>query len=123
MRDPPFASLRNSCLTAHNPAFTGLHLWREWARLETATPEDPYRLPEVRNGYAGLVLSLARQEWPDTSGFDDPEVVWRLSKRHHAGVIVSGDDPQRVQELVEDDAARVESEFRAAMPPPLTPHD
>lgn len=102
---------------------TGLHLWREWARLETATPEDPYRLPEVRNGYAGLVLSLARQEWPDTSGFDDPEVVWRLSKRHHAGVIVSGDDPQRVQELVEDYAARFESEFLAAMPPPLTPHD
>ncbi len=38
----------------------------------------PTRLPPLRADYAGLVTSLARQEWPDLSEFADPEVVWRL---------------------------------------------
>ena len=104
-------------------AATGVHLWREWARLETATPEEPYRLPEVREGYAGLVLSLARQEWPDTSAYDDPEIVWRLSKRHHAGLIVASDRPERVAELVDGYAVRFQQDFLATLPPPVTPHD
>ncbi len=102
-------------------AATGLNLWREWARLETATPEEPYQLPEIRRGCAGSLICLARQEWPDTSGYDAPEVVWRLKKRHHAGLIVTADDSARVRLLLEEYAQRFQEEFYARLPPPEKP--
>src|SRR5438270_936686 len=66
-------------------AATGINLWREWARIEVAGGDGSYQLPPVRGEYAGVILSLARQEEPDTSGYSDPEVVLRIKKRHHAG--------------------------------------
>jgi hypothetical protein len=102
-------------------AATGLNLWREWAGLETATPDRPYRLPEIRNGYAGSLICLARQEWPDTSAYDAPEVVWRLKKRHHAGLIVAADDPARVKTLLDEYAPRFQEDFYARLPPPEKP--
>ena len=59
-------------------AASGLNLWREWARLELSTRSEPYTLPSLRHDHAGLALALARQEWPDTSAFDDPEIVERV---------------------------------------------
>src|SRR5581483_4567288 len=65
-------------------AATGINMWAEWAKVEIAAAlETTYAPPEPRNDYAGLLVSLARQEWPDTSGFQDPELVWRMHKRHH----------------------------------------
>ena len=43
------------------------------------------QLPPVREEYAGVILSLARQENPDTSAYNDPEVYLRIKKHHHAG--------------------------------------
>jgi len=48
--------------------------WTEWARTAVADASgEPYVLPELRSDYAGLVVSLARQAWPDTSTYSDPE--------------------------------------------------
>jgi hypothetical protein len=102
-------------------AATGLNLWREWARLETSTPEQPYQLPEIRSSSAGSLICLARQEWPDTSGYDAPEVVWRLKKRHHAGLIVAANAPERVKVLLEEYAPRFQEDFYARLPPPEKP--
>ncbi len=77
-------------------AATGVNLWREWARIEVAGEYGHYELPPVREDYAGIVISLARQECPDTSAYDDPEIVWRLNKLHHAGLLVASHDPARV---------------------------
>jgi biotin carboxylase len=41
-------------------AATGINLWREWARIEVAGGDGSYRLPPVREEYAGVILSLAR---------------------------------------------------------------
>ena len=42
-----------------------------------------------RNDSAGLLVSLAKQETPDTSAYNDPEIVWRMNeKKHHVGLIV-----------------------------------
>jgi hypothetical protein len=100
---------------------TGINLWREWARLETSTDEHPYAVPEARLGYAGSVICLARQERPDTSAYDDPEVVWRLDKRHHAGLIVASNDPARVKELLESYARRFREDFLTRLPAPEKP--
>ena len=61
-------------------AATGVNLWREWARTEIAGEGGSYELPPVREHQAGIVLSLARQEWPDTSVYQDPEIVSRIRR-------------------------------------------
>ena len=98
-------------------AATGINLWREWARIEVAGGNGSYRLPPVREEYAGVILSLARQENPDTSGYDDPEVFLRIKKHHHAGLILRSGDPSRVSALLENYARRFAEEFLAVEPP------
>jgi biotin carboxylase len=98
-------------------AATDVNLWREWARLEVAHARgERYDPPRSRRGYAGLVISLARQEWPDTSAYDDPEIVWRLRKRHHVGVIVASPSRSRVSELVPAYMRRFRDDFYATLP-------
>ena len=71
---------------------TGINLWREWARIEVADlRSEPYVLPKFTEKYAGSVLCLAKTEEPDTSMFDAPEIVHRMKKHHHAGLIVCSD--------------------------------
>ncbi|MEB3300038.1 MAG: ATP-grasp domain-containing protein [Candidatus Sericytochromatia bacterium] len=92
---------------------TDVCLWFEWAKIET---QSTYVLPKVSNGYAGAVVCLARQETPDMSPYNDPEVVWVQKKKHHAGVIVRSEDPRRVEELVNRYAARFAEDFMAHVP-------
>jgi hypothetical protein len=98
-------------------AATGVDLWAEWARIETAQGAAPYRVPEWRHDYAGAILSLARQEAPDTSAYDDPEIVWRLDKRHHVGFVVASPDYDRLTTLLDGYSRRFAAEFAAALPP------
>ena len=98
-------------------AATGINLWREWARIEVAGGDGSYQASPVREEYAGVILSLARQENPDTSAYNDPEVFLRIKKHHHAGLILRSTDPQRVQALLESYAQRFAAEFMAVEPP------
>jgi biotin carboxylase len=100
-------------------AASGHNLWREWARVEVAHArgERVGRLAPRRE-YAGLALSLARQERPDTSAYDDPEVVFRVDKPHHVGLVVRSPDPARVRELLDSYAERFARDFSAYVPPP-----
>jgi hypothetical protein len=68
---------------------TGINMWAEWAKVEIAGGKAPYQPPPPRKDFAGLLVSLARQEHPDTSAYNDPEIVWRMDeKKHHVGLIV-----------------------------------
>lgn len=97
---------------------TGVNLWAEWARIEVAQLRgEPYRLPETRPGYAGVMNCLARQEYPDLSAYQDPEVVWRLSKRYHAGLILASPDSGRLQQLLDEYSQRFSQDFLAVLPP------
>ncbi len=98
-------------------AATGINLWREWARIEIAGGDGSYKLPSVRKDYAGVILSLARQEDPDTSSYNDPEVDLRIKKHHHAGLILKSSDPQRIPALLEGYVRRFAREFMAVEPP------
>jgi biotin carboxylase len=98
-------------------AATGINLWREWARIEVAGGDGSYKLPSVREQYAGVILSLARQESPDTSAYSDPEVHMRIKRHHHAGLVLKSADPQRVPALLESYARRFADEFLAVEPP------
>ncbi len=97
-------------------AASGINLWREWAKIEILRGEGEYKYPEVKNDYAGIIQSLARQEWPDLSAYNDPEVTWKLNKRHHAGLIVKSPDRKRVEELLADYSERFYKDFFATQP-------
>jgi biotin carboxylase len=97
---------------------TGINLFREWARIEIANLRgEMYELPSAHSGYAGIINCLAHQEWPDLSAYDDPEVVWRMSKKYHAGLIVSSLNAERVESLLNSYAERFTHDFLAVMPP------
>jgi biotin carboxylase len=98
-------------------AATGLNLWAEWAKMEVAPTDAAYELPVQRKEHAGLMISLARQQWPDLSGYDAREVVWRLQKEHHAGLIVRSRSHARVTALLEEYTQRFYDDFFATAPP------
>jgi len=98
-------------------AATGLNLWAEWARIEIAGEDKDYELPEHRDDYAGVIISLARQPHPDTSAYDDPEIVYRLNKLHHAGLVVASTDAQRIEQLLSSYSRRFYEDFYTSEPP------
>jgi len=103
-------------------ASTGVNLWREWAKLEvTDLTGEAYLPPRPREDYAGSVLCLAKTADPDTSSFDAPEIVLRMKKQHHAGLIVRSPHPRRVAELLDRYGAEFAERFLARLPPPAKP--
>ena len=48
-------------------AASGINLWREWARIEISEKLEGNGIQPLRKEYAGIILSLAKQESPDTS--------------------------------------------------------
>ena len=102
-------------------AASGVNLWREWARLEIGDGKAAAKLPPLRKEYAGIILSLAKQEQPDTSAYVDEEITYRVKKRHHAGLIVRAKELARVTSLLNDYSLRFSDDFVAVAPPPERP--
>ena len=100
---------------------TGINLWREWARLDVGAGRQPYELPPLREDHAGVIVSLARQEEPDTFAYNDPEIIQRITKYHHAGFVLKSPSSQRIQELLDSYARRFQSDFLARQPVPDKP--
>jgi hypothetical protein len=104
-------------------ASSQINLWGEWARIEDAVlKSQPYKLPKVKDKYAGIVVSLSRFEHPDTSSFTDAEIVWRMSKPWHIGLIVAADTREQVLELLDAYTHRISTEFHASAPAPDSLH-
>jgi len=102
-------------------ASSGINLWSAWAEIETLPYElgkQKYNPPKPRKDYSGVIISLARQEHPDLSAYSDEEVVWRLDKKHHAGLIVSSNSMERVQSLLSEYTERFQHDFHATVPLP-----
>ncbi|MGB3548844.1 MAG: ATPase [Saprospiraceae bacterium] len=100
-------------------AASGISLWAEWAKVEDAMSRGvAYQLPQRRHDHAGIIVSLSRYKNPDDSSFTDPEIVWRMTKDHHIGLIVSAPDTNRVHQLLEDYAGRISRDFHASAPAP-----
>lgn len=95
-------------------AATGINLWREWARLEILG--DAYDLPERRYGYGGVIITLARQEYPDTSAYTDSEIVYRVNKRHHVGFVLVSERADRIAHLQDEYSRRIGEDFATSMP-------
>jgi biotin carboxylase len=92
------------------------NLWREWAKLETSTEEQPYALPKLRKDFAGIALALANQDQPDTSHYDDDEIVYRVSKPKHVGLIFYSKKQKRLDQLLISYTERITADFLAVAP-------
>ena len=102
---------------------TGINLWAEWAKIEVDGGAGKYKLGEVQNNYGGLLVSLARQEKPDCSAYNDPELVWRMEKKHHVGFVIASPSYERVQYLMDQYLERVCEDFLAVAPPRAKPSE
>lgn len=92
------------------------NLWREWARLETSTEEEPYSLPKLRKDFAGVALALAKTDSPDTSHYVEDEIVYRVAKPKHVGLIFYSKKEKRVAELLSNYSERITADFLAVAP-------
>jgi hypothetical protein len=92
------------------------NLWREWARLETATDVEPYKLPRIKKEFAGIALALANQEFPDTSHYSDAEIVYRVTKAKHVGMIFYSPKQKRLEQLLSVYSQRISEDFLAVAP-------
>jgi len=100
-------------------AASGVNLWKEWALIENAVAKDEvYTVPKDKKNHAGIVVSLSRFEHPDMSAFDDLEVVWKISKPWHVGVIVTTDKFEVVRERLNEYTERIGTDFHASAPAP-----
>ena len=57
------------------------------------------------------------------TAYTDPEIVMRVEKRHHAGLIVASPDESRVRALLDSYASRFYVDFHASAPAPERAHD
>jgi len=92
------------------------NLWREWAKLEIATGEHPYHLPKLRKDFAGVALALANTDEPDTSHYTDDEIVYRIKKPKHVGLIFCSKKQMRIEELLSIYSERITNDFLAVAP-------
>jgi biotin carboxylase len=92
------------------------NLWREWAKLETATIETPYKAPKIRREFAGVALALANQDAPDTSHYEDREIAYRVKKPKHVGLIFCSKKQKRVEDLLAVYSERITADFLAVAP-------
>ncbi len=92
------------------------NLWREWAKLEIATDDAPYVLPKLRKEYAGITLALANSDEPDTSHYADDEIVYKVNKPKHVGLIFHAAKQKRVDELMTQYVERITNDFLVVAP-------
>jgi glutathione synthase/RimK-type ligase-like ATP-grasp enzyme len=105
-------------------AATGVNLWEEWANIEFDKGAVPYVVPKTaRKDYGGAAVTLARQEWPDYAAYNEPEVVMRVKKEHHAGLVLKSPDGKRLRKLLEEYNTRFKADFMATAPAPERPND
>ena len=103
-------------------AASGVNLWREWAKLEVAVARKEHYVPPVDDAqHAGLIVSLARHQWPDLSVFTESEIFWRMHREYHVGLIIRSSDRSRILNLLDDYMQRIYQEFHASAPLPDKP--
>jgi hypothetical protein len=103
-------------------AATGVNLWGEWAAVELAfLKNESYQIPKAKNLCAGIIVSLSRYEYPDTSEFSDPEIWWRMKKEYHIGFVFASESQERISQLLEHYLWGIKDRYHASLPAPDRP--
>lgn len=103
-------------------ASIGVDLFYEAVRSELAMFRgEPYHLVPDRELEAGLLVCLTRDERPDLSFCQVPELAWSWNDDYHAGVVVASPSSERVDVLLHSIGERLAEEHLAVMPPARKP--
>ena len=102
-------------------AASGIDLWREWAKIEVSSELKGYKLPKTKDDYAGLIISLAKQDWPNLDNYNEKEIVWKLHKKYHAGLVFSSSKIEKINSLMEEYTKRFYNDFFTSQPLPDNP--
>jgi biotin carboxylase len=104
-------------------AASGINLWREWAKIEILRGEGEYQYPDVQDYYAGIITSLAKQEWPNLTAYNDPEIFWRLNKPYHAGFVLRSKHHGVIEDMLGKYTERFYKDFFTTTPMKERPSD
>ncbi len=103
-------------------AASGINLWREWARLETAVASGlTYIMPEIKCQYSGILISLINQRRPDLKDYERPEVYWRMEEDYHIGLIIRDENRNKVLEILNEYTLKVYQGLHASLAAPDKP--
>ncbi|WP_294210665.1 ATP-grasp domain-containing protein [uncultured Chryseobacterium sp.] len=111
---------------AHIPdlveAATHINIWREWARIEDALLKNKeYQIADPQGFYAGLIIALIKDQSPDYRDFESEEAVKVLTIDYHIGIVYCSDDPDIIQEKLNDAAVKIQREMLSILPPKTKP--
>lgn len=111
---------------AHIPdlveASSGINLWREWARIENALLKNlKYEAAKPTGFYAGLIIALAKEKNPDQATFSCEEVVRFLPLDYHVGIVYKSDSKERIEELLDESAEKINADYLNILPPKTKP--
>lgn len=95
---------------------TGINLWKEWAKIENLDDSEKYVLPKLNRKYGAIIISLAKQEKPNLSNYDNENVVWKLNKEYHAGLIVASKNYKKMLDVSNKYIERFYTDFFATHP-------
>ena len=103
-------------------ASSGINLWHEWARIENALLKDlKYEIAKPTGFSSGLIIALAKDQHPDYEEFNCEEVVRFLPLDYHVGIVYKSDSKERIQQLLDDAAEKINDHFLNIIPPKSKP--
>lgn len=103
-------------------AATGINLWAEWAKVESAAALDkPYKSLDRKNEYSGLIISLSKFEKPHYGEFYSDLIKWTLEKPYHLGMIVASTDKDDVMKMVNSFTQIIQEKYHAQVSMNLKP--
>lgn len=98
-------------------ASSGINLWREWAKLETAILKgEEYKVPDTQKDYAGIIISLCRYQHPEYTPFQDSEIVWKMQDEYHVGLIVKAQQRERILKILDAYVEIIFRDYHASAP-------
>ena len=96
---------------------SGVNLWHEWAKIESALLlGKKYTPPQDKKNQAGIITSLSRVEQPDYSQYRDPEIAWTMDKKFHVSFIFQSPDHNRVRTLLDKYCKIIREDYHATVP-------
>jgi hypothetical protein len=83
-------------------AATGINLWAEWAKIESAVFKgSKYKIPKRKHEYGGILVTLSSKQWPDYTAFNHKDIYWTMNEEYHIGVIIKNNKREKITELLD----------------------
>lgn len=98
-------------------ASTGVNLWSEWARMESAVVNQrSYVVSANQYQPAAIVITLSKYKDTDTSFLDHPSIVWRMNKEHHVGFIAVDKNADELSKVVDHFTEVIQRDYSTSVP-------